>query len=189
MELKMQHPPPIAVGVITSTNPHLWLNITTMDQAAPSYQIATATPGVDWMSVNQFCSLLALRWLQARTHATPPSPYSLSIFPNAEKLTMAQQLINYAHMDAQVTFAIEELGGTRRTREQAIAGVESDRGTYAIGTKIWAGSDIHVIAIYLSSSTEYILYDPDNGVATTHQRADFPALMTALRMNAFVVRQ
>ena len=185
----MQHPPLIVVGAITSTNPHLWLNITTMDQTAPGYQIATVTPGVDWMSVNQFCSLLALRWLQARAQTIPPSPYSLSIFPNAEKITMAQQLINYASMDAQVTFAIEELGGVRKTLDQVIIGVESGKGTYAIGTRIWAGSDMHVMAIYLSKATEYILYDPDTGAATTHQRTDFPALMTALRMNAFVVRR
>lgn len=180
----MQHPPQIEVGAITSPNPFLWMNITTPGRSVTSYRIATEAPGENWMSVNQFCSLLALRWLQEKTHGVSSSPYGLNNFLDTEKITMAQQLINCADIDAQVTFAVQELGGSRKTLDQAATGVED--GTYAIGTRIWAGNDHHVMAIYLESATTYALYSPDTGITTRERRAGFRTLMTAFQNNAFV---
>jgi hypothetical protein len=180
----MQHPPQIEVGAITSPNPSLWMNMITLERPVTNYRIATETPGESWMCVNQFCSLLALRWLQEKTHGISSSPYGLSNFLDTEKITMAQQLINCADLDAQVTFAIQELGGSRKTLDQVATGVEE--GAYAVGTRIWAGNDHHVIAIYLESATTYMLYDPDTGITTREQRADFRTLMAAFQNNAFV---
>jgi hypothetical protein len=172
----------ITVGAIDTPNPQLWVNATSLDKPPAEYKIASLSPGPEWVPVNQFCSLLSIQWL---LHGQPSS-YRISNFPDSEKIDMALELIAFSSLQAQEEAAAEQLSGSRQFLNQTAEGVQ---GKYKIGTKIWAGNNTHAVAIYLTSETEYKLYDPNTGSTTQHQRSQFGGDMTHLNFNAFVVKQ
>jgi len=172
----------ITIGTITSSNPTLWVNLLTLGQDSTDYTIATASPGSDFMYVNQFCSILSIKWLQAGRGTVP---YGIDNFSDADKRVMAQTLIGYTGMDDQIAYAETQLGGVRRPLDVVARGVMD--GTYPVGTNIWAGNDFHVIAIYLRSEKEYELYDSNTGLVTVLPRSGFKQAMQQLRNDAFVV--
>ncbi|WP_437623916.1 hypothetical protein [Sorangium sp. So ce1151] len=171
----------IKVGTITSPNPTLWINLLTLGQDATDYTIATASPGRDWMAVNQFCSILSTRWLTGG----PPPPYGITNFTDEQKIEMAKTLIGFASMDDQVHFAAHELDGDQRSLEETANGVENG---YPVGTQIWAGNDFHVVAVRLTNAADYDLYDSNTGLTTRLPRIGFQNAMEQLRCDAFVVR-
>ncbi len=178
----------IFIGPISSTNPCLWLDATTISNDPIVYQIATNVPAgnpQNWFMVNQFCSILAIRRLQARRHGTPPSPYGINNFSDEGKIAMAERLICFASMQDQVKYAIQELGGTEQSLQQVGGAIAA--GQYPVGTMIWAGSNAHVTAIYITGSAEYEHYDPDTGLASPEESSLFIEMMTLLGKDAFVV--
>ncbi len=181
-EVKATQGNTITVGSISSTNPTLWVNLTTLGTSNTKYLIATNSPGAEWISVNQFCSLLSIKWLQ---EGRGTSPYGIGNFNDSQKKIIAEQLIAFSSLDDQVNYTLGQLGGSKQNLDQTALGVQ---GNYPIGTKIWAGNDFHVIAIYLTTATTYELYDSNTGFTTTSlPRSQFKNYMNTLNNNAFVV--
>ncbi|SDL30536.1 hypothetical protein SAMN05661010_01398 [Modicisalibacter muralis] len=174
----------IDIGSITSSNPHLWLDALTLSGDPVVYQIATLTPTCDeneWISVNQFCSVLSIAWLRDN----PSSPFGLGSLGNGEKLAMAEVILGYQNMDDQVDYAVKRLHGQIRSLQQVIEGVE--KGHYAAGTCIWTGNDFHVVAVRVADPKTIALYDPNSGEVQKHERSRFGILMGQLGNSTFVV--
>jgi hypothetical protein len=173
----------ITIGTISSTNPALWVELNTLEKDSVRYLIETSSPGDGWLFINQFCALLSIRWLHSDRSA--PS-YGINNFSDPKKIEMAEQLIGFSSLDDQVRKAKEELGGTSESLTETARGVEGD---YPVGTHIWAGSNFHVLGIYLVSSTDYQLYDSNTGLTTRQPRATFGKKMQSLHNTAFVVKK
>jgi hypothetical protein len=172
----------IEVGAITSTNPSLWVNLLTLGQPATEYVVATSSPGIDFLYVNQFCSILSVKWLLGERGT---EPFGIDQFTDAEKKRMAEILIGHTGMDDQIAHAEVQLGGVRRSLDEVALGVED--GAYKVGTPIWAGNDFHVVAITIGNEREYLLHDSNTGRATPMPRSRFRSAMDKLRCDAFVV--
>ena len=175
--------PTVLVGAISTTNPHLFANL---NKFGEEFQIATNQPAGDWTPVNQFCSLLSIKWLLA---GAPAGPYGISKFSKDQQIAMAKTLIAYNEGDgmlAQEAYAVAQLTGVKKTLSEATAGVK-DATKYKAGTLIWAGNQAHVIAVHIKDDTHFVLYDSNNGTTTTHARADFGTQMSHRHCTAFVV--
>lgn len=175
-------PHQIKIGKISDSNPPLWLDTSTLGSSATLYEISTSQPaGENWLYVNQFCSLLSIYWLQN----DPPSPFGLGNISDKKKLEMAEVLIGFAGLDDQANYAANSLSGKRELKENVVSGVEN--GIFATGTQIWAGNDVHVVAIRVKDNRTFQLYDSFSGEVETYGRQQFSTLMNALQCNAFVV--
>jgi hypothetical protein len=175
-------PNDIQIGTITTPNPTLWLNMDTVGLDTVKYLISTPSPGASWIMVNQFCSVLSVSWLSG---GRGNNPYGLSNLSNAEKVAMAGVLISFNSLDDQVAYAEERLNGRRETQQRVLDGVQ--RAGFRPNTRIWAGNDFHVVALFIVDDRFYDLYDPNTGQTTRHERARFNELMTASGWTAFVV--
>lgn len=176
-------PNEIRIGNIESSNPTLWVDADTLTNTLTIFEISTKKPisNREWCKVNQFCSVLSIYWLNNK----PKSPFGLSDVRDNEKKSMAEVLISYGSMDAQVIYAAQELGGQREEKEKVFRGVET--GAYPVGTQIWAGNASHVLGVRLTGPEEFQLYDPDSGNVQTLDREDFGNRMNTLRCDVFVV--
>jgi hypothetical protein len=177
-------PNQINIGTVTTPNPSLWVDTNTLGSDVVVYEIASLSPGTDWFQVNQFCSLLSLEWLAARSAGVVSSPYGISNFSAAAQRVMAEQLIAFDSLQAQVDYAAAQLNGAAVSKAAVESGMAPD-GTfsYPVGTRIWAGNDVHVIAYYVTSATQYELYDSNTGAITTHERSAFATACTAFVMS------
>lgn len=173
----------IAVGVITTPNPTLWVDLNTLGQNPTDYQISTQSPGSHFMAVNQFCSILSVQWLSGGRGTS--SPYGIQNFTDPQKIAMAETLIGFTSMADQVGYAVAQLGGVEQTLAQVTTGMEG--GGYKPGKRIWAGNDFHVIGLYVLNNLQYELYDSNTGLVTVMPRAGFRAAMLQLGCDAFVV--
>lgn len=167
----------INIGAISTTNPSLWVDTTTLGTASVAYQIASLFPGVNWVQVNQFCALLSIQWLTARGAGVVKSPYGIANFdPNAQK-AMATQLIAFNDgdgMKAQENYAVSQLRGAAADEQTVVNGMTPNtRLSYPVGTKAWAGTTMHVVAYYVTSTTQCEFYDSDSGSITTRNRFGF----------------
>ncbi|HEX7843370.1 MAG TPA: DUF4157 domain-containing protein [Kofleriaceae bacterium] len=171
----------ITVGNITSSNPALWVKLDTPN-GKPEFKIATNTPDGFTTSVNQFCSILSVEWLKGGGKA---SPYGIENFTDPKKILMAQTLIGYKSMDDQIEYAKTQLNGKLQLLKNVEDGVQNHK--YAVDTKIWAGNDRHVVAIYIMSNDYYKLYDSNDGSTKELSRIGFGAKMGGLGCNSFVV--
>jgi hypothetical protein len=181
-------PNTITIGKITTTNPSLWVDTTTLGGDLVKYQIASSMPGDNWFEVNQFCALLSLKWLAARASGAVKSPYGIANFAADAQQAMATQLIAFNDtgdgMKAQADYATGQLGGSKADKGAITKGMlPNTPGSYPIGAKVWAGTDVHVIAYYVTSPTQYEVYDSNNGSITLRNRAAFVSDCTE-----FVVR-
>lgn len=182
--------PAFYFGDITSPNPNIWLYLPSIGDN-PRYVISTNMPPSsypneeDWLSVNQFCSLLSTAWLLNGNH---PGTFTLNgNFTPQQVSAMASALIDQDQgLQGQVDRAIHDLGGQQQSFNEVEAGVT---GSYPVGTRIWTGNDQHVVAVYINSATEYTVYDPNTGQTTTYSRSNFvSATVNTFGLNVFVVK-
>jgi hypothetical protein len=181
-------PNTITIGNITTTNPSLWVDTNTLGCDPVQYRIASLLPGANWFEVNQFCALLSLKWLAARGNGAVKNAYGIGAFDANAQKAMAAQLIAFNDtgdgQKAQVNYAAGQVGGNKANRDAIVKGMAPNTPTsYPVGTKIWAGTNAHVIAYYVTSPTQYEVYDSNDGSITTRNRADFRTACTD-----FVVR-
>jgi len=178
----------INIGTISTTNPSLWVDTTSLGTASVTYQIASSSPGTNWFEVNQFCALLSINWLAARASGVVKSPYGIANFDAAAQKAMAAQLIAFNDtgdgMKAQEDYAMQQINGAAADKQTIANGMAPNtKLSYPIGTKIWAGTNVHVIAYYVTSASQYEVYDSNSGSITARSRSGFATACTA-----FVVR-
>lgn len=183
----------ISIGVITTPNPTLFVDMNTLDAKDPDpveYLIQTQPPGSNWFYVNQFCSLLTTYWLN---NPNSPQVYGLLSLVDSVKIAAAQQLITPSSLDAQATEAQLSMANSSIVTPADFAGALK---TYPAGTKIWAGNAVHVLGFLITPATDpaegapltYTAYDSNIGVVQLGQTlADLPARLTGLGYTSLVV--
>jgi hypothetical protein len=178
----------INIGAISTPNPSLWVDTNSLGTASVTYQIASFSPGANWFEVNQFCALLSINWLAARAAGVVKSPYGIANFDADAQKAMAAQLIAFNGtgdgMKAQENFAVQQINGAATDKQTIVNGMAPNtKLSYPVSTKVWAGTNAHVIACYVTSATQYEYYDSNSGSITTINRSIFASACTA-----FVVR-
>jgi hypothetical protein len=166
----------ISIGLITTDNPTLFVNMDSLVAQPPAqvqYIIQTLSPGPAYCYVNQFCSLLTTYWLN---DPNSPQAYGIGNLNSSAQISAAQQLINLSSLEAQATEAKNAIGNssltTLKTPVQS-ADVDAALKGIPVGSKIWAGSDMHVVGFLINPATTsaqdapltYTFYDSDNGIA------------------------
>ncbi|MCM8528969.1 MAG: hypothetical protein NE327_20770 [Lentisphaeraceae bacterium] len=171
----------ITIGKVTSPNPHLFLNLDTLDSEEREYTIATSvSSGGNWISVNQFCSLMALHWLNNGT----PQTFSFNDFSKEEQEEAAGILINYANLDSQVQYAVQNTGGSVKNLYEFTQYMSQKQKS----KKIWFGSDRHVVAAVIDENGNISLYDPNTGNSeAVENQSTLVKIASSMSANVFVV--
>ena len=181
----------INVGTINSSNPSLWVDLTTLGTPVVNYLIQTAAPGGNWYYVNQFCSLLTTCWLN---DPNVPLTYGIQALSSTVQVSMAGQLISLNSLQDQVTEAANSIAHSS-TLASASALAAALPG-YPVGTRIWAGNNNHVLGFIITAVANpvtgapgtYTAYDSNYGRATTgHLTTGLAAQLTGMNYNAFVI--
>ncbi|WP_370979124.1 hypothetical protein [Agaribacterium sp. ZY112] len=173
----------VVVGKISNSNPSLWLDLSTIGSRRVEYLVETLSPGVGWIYINQFCSLLSTEWLNTNEH---PGVYGIQDFSSNEIISMGEELIALESLDAQVNAAVASLPGVQTKLDTAVEGVLTK---YNVGTKVWLGNDVHVYGLLILDGGKYSLYDSNTGLVSTELRSDFKSLVVRLSLNTFVVSE
>lgn len=185
-------PNTIQIGKITNYNPHLFVQMSSLDKANPVYQIATCAPDSRWETVNQFCALLTTAWLN---DLSSPASFGLNDLPDPVKVNMAVQLIGLTGLDKQVSDAAASIANSKSyaTPKQFIAAIPG----FPVGTKIWAGTNSHVVGFLITSVATtgkgaqpgtFSFYDSTVGtVQTLQSTADLAGRVQQRAYTAFVV--
>jgi|GEM_PF-4055914 len=169
------------IGNVTTPNPHLFLDLATLGLPQKKYTVSSLQPEPgNWISVNQFCSLLSVYWIN---HS---DLYSLA-FMNLSKdlqLEYVNQLISFESLADQVNYAARNINGLIVEAAKAIEDME----TYPTGTKIWFGNNIHVMAA-VTTAQGVRFYNPDSGEVEAKTRNQLIAIMTRFGCDTVVVAQ
>lgn len=183
----------ISIGAITTSNPTLFVNMDTLDAKDPDqveYLIQTKSPGSNWFYVNQFCSLLTTYWLN---DPNSPEVFGLSNLIDSVKITAARQLITPQSLGDQATEAQHSIAGANPVQP---ADFSTALETYPVGTKIWAGNNVHVLGFLITPATApgadlpltYTAYDSDIGVVQLGLvLTDLPTRLAAMGYTSLVV--
>jgi hypothetical protein len=141
------------IGAITSSNPLLWIDL---DEFGKRFCISTAKPKVqgNWGEGNQFCALMALKWLDKR-----PQTLKLGELGQEEQVIMASRLVD-STMEAQVNLAKVQL---KSVSTKTLGQSDLPRK----GALIWMGNDRHVMAAEILGNGKAKFYDPDVGTTET----------------------
>ncbi len=181
-------PNSIKVGTITTPNPTLWLDMNSLGGDTVRYLIQTASPGNDWVYVNQFCSLLTSYWLN---NPNLPNVYGITAMSDTVKQHMAEELINLNGLQAQVTAASHSMANS--TTYNNASDFQAAIASMPVGTQIWAGNDAHVVGFVITatgSAGTYTFYDSNIGQARTGRPlANLSDFVEAMGYSAFVVGQ
>lgn len=165
----------LAIGELSSSNPTLWYDDELFGER---FRISTSMPKIDgdWSRLNQFCSLLSLRWL-----AKPSASFTFAKLSEKEQLEDAETLIDFSGLEDQVSHAVKQIGGTKKssiTKEELALLPE--------GAQIWFGSDQHAMAAIIQKDGQASFYDPDSGSSVN---LTLDALVDELkRGNVYVVK-
>ncbi|WP_315766953.1 MULTISPECIES: hypothetical protein [unclassified Bradyrhizobium] len=161
----------ITIGKVTTPNPALWLDTSSLDKPIVKYEVATDKPGGSgqWTMVNQFCSILAVRFLQKS-----PMPKKFGFTELANQVGEAQRLLGFKSLDDQLNWANGQLDGVIIKEDLADFYREAP-----VGSRFWLGNDAHVWAV-VKGSSNFWLYDPDNGQPDQVRGSDFGGLVLSL---------
>ena len=171
----------ITIGKVSTSNPHLFLNLDTLDSDTREYVVATsANPSGNWISVNQFCSLMALYWLNNGT----PETFTFSDYSKTDQTNAAETLIDYSNLESQVQYAVQNTGGSIKNLYEFTQLMSKKQKS----KKIWFGSDWHVVAAVIDDSGSITLYDPNTGQSDsiTDQKM-LIQIASAMSANVFVI--
>lgn len=173
----------IKLGPINTANPWLWANT---EKFGEEYLIADKESQKEpWYDVNQFCSITAVKWLLANGG---PDRYGLNSLKDADKIQAAEDLISHDSLDAQVNYATEKLNGVNTADVKEVAeNIKKDK--YPAATKLWAGSNKHAVAFYVSGKDKFRFYDPDDGTAINSTSGSFDGYVETFQINVFVVAE
>lgn len=171
----------------SSANPHLWLNMSTLGTDATQYVVADSTPEADgeWMSVNQFCSLLSIYWLDH-----PSSSLKFGSLSGSVKLAMAKQLVKYDSMASQENFATSKMSSAKKLSKSQFKDIIDDEPETLDGKQLWFGNDAHVRAATFSEKSDEIIvkvYDSNYGSTKTMKLADFQKKLSSWGIDSFVL--
>lgn len=179
-------PNSIKVGTITTPNPTLWLDMNSLGTDNVLYLIQTASPGTDWVYVNQFCSLLTSLWLN---NPNLPNIYGITAMSDSVKQQMAAELINLNSLQAQVTEASNSIANA--TSYDSAADFQAVLDTLPAGTRVWAGNDSHVVGFVITATGtqgRFTFYDSNVGQARTGlPLSNLAQLVEAMGYSAYVV--
>lgn len=171
----------ITIGTVNTSNPNLWLDKGSLSGPVIVYEVSSSTPpgGRDWMAVNQFCSILAVRYLQAS-----PWPDDFGFRNLKHPLREAETLLQMSSLDNQVKWAAGQVGGTTVTIHELHHLFEH----LPAGVVFWLGNAGHAWAA-IKNPSHVTLYDPDRGSADYVTMEDFLPLLDALGIDAIVMKQ
>lgn len=174
-------PVTIALTDTSSPNPSLWVDQDTYGTDNLVYAVSPISPGYtghkgDWDELYQFCSVLAVGWL----NGTRPASWGVSNLGNAGLQSAIATLTSFLLQSAQVDYAVKALDGTKTT-------IEDITSATPIGTKIWAASNEHVIAAYIDTASTFQFYDPNNGKSRSIARDEFATTMRNYSINIIVM--
>lgn len=182
----------ITIGTICTPNPGLYVNMDTLGISPVEYLIQTPAPGFNWLYVNQFCSLLTTYWLN---DPNSPNVYGIQNLIDPVKVSSAQQLINLLSLDEQVAEAKNTIANATVVTSAAFNMAVVD---YPVGTKIWAGNNVHVVGFLITvagaagtgANGTYTAYDSNSGVAQLGlPLSGLAQLVTMMSYSSFVVGQ
>jgi hypothetical protein len=171
----------ITIGLVETPNPNLWLDKRSLGGPVVVYEVSSAAPpsGNDWMAVNQFCSILGVRYLQAS-----PRPHVFGFGNLKHPVHEAETLLHMSSLENQVKWAAKQIQGTTVELQE----LQHLFPHLPSGVVFWLGNSGHAWAA-VKDAGHITLYDPDQGVADYVQLDDFLPLLEALGIDAIVMRQ
>ena len=167
------------IGTINTPNPWLWVNTTNLTD----YQVSSASPGETWVPVNQFCSILAVRWLQ-----NPATTFGFRDLSGQQQLEDASTLQGFDSLQSQTAWAVTQLGGEEVDTQQLL----TDLPNLNPGTQIWLGNNVHTTAALIRAKGKVKtaeFYNPDTGDTDSYLIDELSALIPAWNINAAVVKK
>lgn len=150
-----------------------------------NYWIGNAGSEPDgYILIEQHCAYMAAYWL---THGHGAGGLRFADLDESTRRTASNTVIQWGSSggaNAQTNHAIAVTGG----HSVSLANLQSDvaAGSLPPGSLIWFGNDAHAEAAVVTSSHQYLTYDPNTGLATTRTANGFRDYIST--KNVFVVR-
>ena len=166
------------IGTVTTPNPWLWVDTANIN----NYTVSSESPGETWFQVNQFCSILAVTWLQ-----NPADTLGFRDLTEADQLEDAKTLQGFASLQDQANYATAQLGGQKID----VATVIQQLPSYNAGAQLWLGNDVHTLGALVRQEGKVKsvdLYNPDTGQTENYQIDQFAALLPAYDINVAIVK-
>ncbi|MFC6092216.1 hypothetical protein [Saccharothrix lopnurensis] len=171
--------PTYAFADVKGANPSLW---TDLDD---NYWVGTGPPPEQYIvQVEQHCGYMATYWL---THGHGTGGLRFADLDEAARVLASDTVRRWGAAggrQAQVDHAAAAIGGHPVSRQN----LDSDAATGSLppGTLIWFGNDAHAEAAVVTSSGQFLMYDPNSGETTVRDANGFRGYIAT--RNAFVVR-